>query len=107
GFHDVTTGNNRVNNNLGYDAGPGWDFPTGWGSANVYRLLEILVPNVPSGLTPSVVRSSAPLAPRLARALRRRRAWCTCRWCSIPRLTASDRERRLEWHRYESPPFIW
>jgi len=26
-FHDVTTGNN-----LGYDAGPGWDFATGWGS---------------------------------------------------------------------------
>ena len=26
-FHDVTTGNN-----LGYNAGPGWDFATGWGS---------------------------------------------------------------------------
>jgi subtilase family serine protease len=26
-FHDVTTGNNLV-----YDAGPGWDFATGWGS---------------------------------------------------------------------------
>lgn len=26
-FHDVTTGNN-----LGYDAGTGWDFTTGWGS---------------------------------------------------------------------------
>ncbi|HUZ86694.1 MAG TPA: S53 family peptidase [Candidatus Baltobacterales bacterium] len=26
-FHDVTAGNN-----LGYDAGPGWDFATGWGS---------------------------------------------------------------------------
>jgi hypothetical protein len=26
-FHDVTTGNN-----LAYDAGPGWDFATGWGS---------------------------------------------------------------------------
>jgi kumamolisin len=26
-FHDITAGNN-----LGYDAGPGWDFATGWGS---------------------------------------------------------------------------
>src|SRR5258708_13889987 len=26
-FHDVTTGNN-----LPYDAAPGWDFATGWGS---------------------------------------------------------------------------
>jgi subtilase family serine protease len=26
-FHDVTTGNN-----LAFDAGPGWDFATGWGS---------------------------------------------------------------------------
>jgi kumamolisin len=26
-FHDVTAGNN-----LGYNAGPGWDFATGWGS---------------------------------------------------------------------------
>jgi kumamolisin len=26
-FHDVTAGNN-----LGFDAGPGWDFATGWGS---------------------------------------------------------------------------
>jgi kumamolisin len=28
-FHDVTTGNN-----LAYDAAPGWDFATGWGSMN-------------------------------------------------------------------------
>jgi kumamolisin len=26
-FHDVTAGNN-----LAYDAAPGWDFATGWGS---------------------------------------------------------------------------
>jgi kumamolisin len=28
-FHDITTGNN-----LGFDASPGWDFTTGWGSMN-------------------------------------------------------------------------
>jgi subtilase family serine protease len=32
-FHDVTTGNN-----LAYDAGPGWDFATGWGSMDASAL---------------------------------------------------------------------
>jgi kumamolisin len=32
-FHDVTAGNN-----LGYDAGPGWDFATGWGSMDAFAL---------------------------------------------------------------------
>jgi kumamolisin len=41
-LHDVTSGNN-----LGYNAGPGWDFTTGWGSPNAYNLLRILVPTMP------------------------------------------------------------
>jgi kumamolisin len=32
-FHDVTTGNN-----LAYDAGPGWDFASGWGSMDAAAL---------------------------------------------------------------------
>jgi kumamolisin len=32
-FHDVTAGNN-----LGYDATPGWDFATGWGSMDAVAL---------------------------------------------------------------------
>jgi len=32
-FHDVTTGNNLAN-----DAGPGWDFATGWGSMDAAAL---------------------------------------------------------------------
>ena len=32
-FHDVTSGNNLAN-----DAGPGWDFATGWGSMNAAAL---------------------------------------------------------------------
>lgn len=32
-FHDVIAGNN-----LGYDAGPGWDFATGWGSMDAAAL---------------------------------------------------------------------
>ncbi len=31
-YHDVTRGNNRF-----YDATPGWDFATGWGSPDVYN----------------------------------------------------------------------
>ena len=32
-YHDVTTGNNG-----GYQAGPGWDYATGWGSLDVAKL---------------------------------------------------------------------
>lgn len=32
-FHDVTAGNN-----IGYDASPGWDFATGWGSMDAFAL---------------------------------------------------------------------
>ena len=32
-FHDITTGNN-----LAYNAGPGWDFATGWGSMDAAAL---------------------------------------------------------------------
>ncbi len=35
GFHDITSGNNDVTGQIGgYDAGPGWDACTGWGSPN-------------------------------------------------------------------------
>lgn len=34
-FKDITDGNNN-----GYDAGPGWDAPTGWGSIRGDKLLE-------------------------------------------------------------------
>jgi kumamolisin len=36
-FNDVTSGNNN-----GYNAGPGWDACTGWGSINGQKLLELL-----------------------------------------------------------------
>jgi len=42
-FNDITTGNNRVGpNNVGYDAGPGWDACTGLGSPNGQKLLAVL-----------------------------------------------------------------
>jgi kumamolisin len=38
-FHDVTGGGNR-----GYPATPGWDYATGWGSADLGDLARQLVP---------------------------------------------------------------
>jgi subtilase family serine protease len=45
-FHDVTTGNNSVGDGqaiiTGYQAGPGWDPVTGWGSPNAQVLIPLL-----------------------------------------------------------------
>ena len=37
-FHDITIGDNRF-----YQAEPGWDFATGWGSPEVYNLATYAV----------------------------------------------------------------
>jgi subtilase family serine protease len=45
-FHDITTGNNTVQfppaTITGYQAGPGWDPVTGWGSPNAQVLIPLL-----------------------------------------------------------------
>jgi len=45
-FHDITTGNNVVNTPpvglAGYQAGPGWDPATGWGSPDAQVLVPLL-----------------------------------------------------------------
>ena len=41
-FHDITTGNNALYGVPGYNAGPGWDMLTGWGSPNVTNLIKDL-----------------------------------------------------------------
>jgi kumamolisin len=43
-FHDVTAGNN-----LAYDAGPGWDFATGWGSMDAVALDQAWIIYVKGG----------------------------------------------------------
>jgi kumamolisin len=43
-FHDVVHGNN-----LAYEAGPGWDFATGWGSMDAAALDEAWITYVRSG----------------------------------------------------------
>jgi kumamolisin len=45
GFHDITSGNNDITGEIGgYNAGPGWDACTGWGSPNGSALAEALGP---------------------------------------------------------------
>ena len=46
-FHDITSGNND-----GYQAGPGWDACTGWGSPNGAAILQSLA-GMPPGTTPA------------------------------------------------------
>ena len=44
-FHDITTGNNSLTEGqpvTGYQAGPGWDPVTGWGSPNAQVLIPLL-----------------------------------------------------------------
>ena len=36
-YHDITTGNNGY-----YTAGPGWDYPTGWGAPDAYQVVTNL-----------------------------------------------------------------
>lgn len=43
GFNDITSGNNDITGQIGgYDAGPGWDACTGWGSPNGSALVAAL-----------------------------------------------------------------
>jgi subtilase family serine protease len=43
-FHDITVGNNTVaGSSVGFEAGPGWDDASGWGTPNVANLIPLLV----------------------------------------------------------------
>ncbi len=46
-FHDILVGNNKlVGTPVGFSAGPGYDFATGWGTPNVANLVPDLVKQV-------------------------------------------------------------
>ncbi|MBA3825392.1 MAG: S53 family peptidase, partial [Ktedonobacterales bacterium] len=51
-FHDITVGNNNADANgvavQGFNAGPGWDAVTGWGSPNAPSLLPDLIAAIPA-----------------------------------------------------------
>ena len=50
-FHDITTGNNKLDSTLGFDATPGYDLTTGLGTPNVANLVQALV-NAPAASNP-------------------------------------------------------
>lgn len=54
-FHDVTSGNNGT-----YSAGTGWDYPTGWGSTDVWNLVQDLAAQTASP-TPTGTPTNTPM----------------------------------------------
>jgi subtilase family serine protease len=51
GFHDVTNGNNSLNGVTGYNAGPGYDETTGWGSIDFDVFASAVKSNLPPVMT--------------------------------------------------------
>lgn len=43
GFRDIIEGNNSAHGVAGYEAGPGWDYCTGWGAPDVAKLATFLM----------------------------------------------------------------
>ncbi len=43
GFHDITSGNNSLDGVEGFQASPGWDMATGWGTPDAATLLPLLI----------------------------------------------------------------
>ena len=70
-FHDITTGNNTVQfpptTITGYQAAPGWDPVTGWGSPNAQVLIPLLALLQPLNPGPRSPPSAAPTTNRPAR----------------------------------------
>ncbi len=42
-FHDITVGGDALDSTVGFDAGPGFDLATGWGTPDVSNLIPALV----------------------------------------------------------------
>ena len=52
-FHDMKSGNNQLAGTpVGFNAGPGYDFATGWGTPNVANLVGDLVACVKTAACP-------------------------------------------------------
>ena len=59
-FHDVTSGNNSVGGVQGFNAGPGWDAPTGLGSPTTDQIAYYLAQFVSAGDGTAAVAGSKP-----------------------------------------------
>jgi subtilase family serine protease len=70
GFHDLTNGNNNYNSVIGFNAGPGFDQATGWGSVDFEVFADAVktyLPKLPT-LTPTATFTGTPVASRTPRA---------------------------------------
>ena len=60
GFYDITTGNNDPTGQIGgYNAGPGWDACTGWGTPDGTKLLNALTGGTSGASAPAPTGGSA------------------------------------------------
>jgi subtilase family serine protease len=62
-YHDITSGNNLL-----YNAGPGWDFATGWGSPDAWNFLRDATAAIQAGqasATATPMTTSTPTATRV------------------------------------------
>lgn len=41
-YNDITVGSNTAEGVKGYNAGPGWDATTGWGSVNIAKMIDVV-----------------------------------------------------------------
>lgn len=53
GFRDIVQGNNSNNGVVGFEAGPGWDYCTGWGTPDVEKLASLLKPQEAAAQRPN------------------------------------------------------
>jgi subtilase family serine protease len=59
-FHDVTSGNNSIGTITGFNAGPGWDAPTGFGTPKTSGVVSRLIQFVSAGDGMAAIAGSKP-----------------------------------------------
>ncbi len=77
GLRDVTTGNNSFNGVTGFNAGPGYDLTTGWGSADIQTFETAYLAASSAGATPTATATSSATATATATATTTRTASAT------------------------------
>ncbi len=60
GFYDITIGDNTFNGVTGFDAGPGYDQATGWGTVDIAKFLTAYLASPTSSPTPTSTPTSSP-----------------------------------------------
>ena len=60
GFHDITTGNNDFNGVKGFNAGPGYDQASGWGTVDINQFVSAMGASPAGTPTPSATATPTP-----------------------------------------------